>query len=132
MKRISEPGKLSLPQQKYVETIHELEQKHGHAHCVEIARVLGVRKPSVTEAVNRLVTLKIAEKKDQEVVLSKEGSAIASELAYRHETLRRFMMDVLDMDSVKADEMACKIEHSAEPEFIRRLLLLDVCIWYRH
>jgi len=116
---------LSLPQQMYVEAIDELVQKHGHAHSVEISRLLGVKKPSVTEVVSRLVALKIAKRSDQEVTLTKKGRAIAIELAYRHETLRRFMVDVLEMDSDNANEMACRIEHSAGHEFVQRLLLLD-------
>jgi DtxR family Mn-dependent transcriptional regulator len=125
MKKEQTQLELSVPQQNYVEAIDELAQKHGHAHCVEIARLLGVKKPSVTEAVNRLVALKVATKAAQEVVLTEKGRGIASELAHRHETLRRFMVEILEMSSGKADAIACRIEHTADHDFIRRLLLLD-------
>ena len=116
---------LSLPQQNYVEAIAELIEKHGHAHPSEIAKLLKVKKPSVTEAINRLVDLGVARRLDQEIVLTRRGTAIAQDLTHRHETLRRFMADVLEMESHKADEAACRIEHSASPEFIERLLLLE-------
>ena len=37
----------------YLETVYELEKSHGHAHGVEIAKRLGVTKPSVTKAMKQ-------------------------------------------------------------------------------
>ncbi|MFC1498680.1 metal-dependent transcriptional regulator [Verrucomicrobiota bacterium] len=116
---------LSLSQQNYVEIIAELIEKHGHAHTSEIAKLLNVKKPSVTEAVSRLVKLGITRRLDQEIMLTRQGTAIAQNLAHRHESLRRFMIDILETDSLKADEAACRIEHSASSEFIKGLLLLE-------
>ena len=116
---------LSLPQQNYVEAIAALIQQHGHAHAAEVARALKVRKPSVTEAVSRLVDLGFARRQGQEILLTARGRGVARELTDRHETLRRFMADTLGMGAREADDAACRLEHSAGPEFVGRLLLLE-------
>ncbi len=102
---------LSLPQQNYVEAISDLIENHGHAHTTEIAKLLKIKKPSVTEAISRLVEIGVVQK-------------LGNELMHRHKTLQEFMRDVLEMDPKEADETACRIEHSASPKFIKRLLLL--------
>ncbi len=116
---------LSLPQQNYVEAIAELIEEHGHAHPAKIAALLKVRKPSVTEAVGRLVELGIARRNNQEVLFTTKGALVAEELAGRHEALRSFMVRVLGMDEKDADKAACRMEHSANPKFIKRLKLLQ-------
>lgn len=116
----------SLPQQNYIETIAELVVNHGHAHPAEIAKALNVKKPSVTEAVSRLVDLGLARRLGgSEVVLTAAGALIGRDLANRHEVLRRFMVDVLDIDFDDADEAACRIEHAASAEFVTGLMLFE-------
>lgn len=112
---------LSLPQQNYVEAIAELLDEHGHAHPARIAELLNVRKPSVTEAVDRLVDLGIARRSGHKVLFTEKGTQIAEELTGRHEALRKFMVDVLGMDNKRADEAACRMEHSTSQKFIKRL-----------
>ena len=124
-KQIDDIRSLSLPQQNYVEAIAELTGQHGHAHTTEIARRLKVKKPSVTEAVNRLVDMGIARRSEQEVLLTENGNAIANDLAHRHTTLRSFMINVLGMDPDKADAAACEIEHSVNPDFVNRIAILE-------
>lgn len=116
---------LSLPQQNYVEAIAELIDDHGHAHPAKIAEQLKVRKPSVTEAVGRLVELGIARRSNQEVYFTKKGELIADELSGRHEALLSFMVKVLGMDEKDADKAACRMEHNANPRFIKRLKMLQ-------
>lgn len=115
---------LSLTQQNYVEVIAELVEKHGHAHPSEIARMMNVKKPSVTEAVSRLEGQGIVSRVGQKVLLTSKGMQIADELSYKHETIRNFMAEVLDMNNKTADSAACRLEHSAGSEFTGRLLLL--------
>jgi len=116
---------ISLPQQNYVEAIAELIDEHGHAHPARIARLLNVRKPSVTEAVDRLVDLGIVRRNNQEVIFTEKGELIAKELSGRHRTLRAFMIEVLGMERKHADEAACRMEHTASPKFIKRLRSLQ-------
>ncbi len=125
MKLEKEVANLSLPQQNYVEAIAELVEAHGHAHPAKIAMRLNVKKPSVTEAIDRLVHMGIARRIEQKIHLTARGSRIAKKLAHRHDALHSFMVDVLEMKSVEADAVACRIEHVAEASLIERLLLLD-------
>lgn len=124
-KRTPLADQLSLPQQNYVEAIAELIEDHGHAHPGKIAELLNVRKPSVTEVVNRLVELGIAKRNNQEIFFTKKGELVAADLSGRHETLRSFMVEVLGMDVRDADRAACRMEHHANPRFIKRLRILQ-------
>ena len=83
--------------------------------------MLEVKKPSVTEAVSRLVHLGIVRRGNEGVLLSSKGAQLAQSLTERHEALRSFMQDVLGMDPGSADAAACRIEHSAAKEFTDRL-----------
>lgn len=112
---------LSLPQQNYVEAIAELIDDHGHAHPARIADRLKVRKPSVTEAVDRLVEIGIVRREDQKVLFTEKGAGIASELSGRHATLRSFMVEILGMEKEQADTAACRMEHSVGPRFIKKI-----------
>lgn len=116
---------ITLSQQTYVESISDLVRKRGHASVTGLARHLGISKPSVCEAIKRLIDLKLAERKSwHEIILTKRGEGIARQLDRRHETLRKFMVDILAMDSGKADELACNMEHVANKEFVDRLIRL--------
>ena len=116
---------LSLPQQHYVEAIAELIDDHGHAHPARIAELLKVRKPSVTEAVDRLVEIGIVTREQQKVLFTEKGASIASELSGRHEALRSFMVGILGMEKEHADAVACRMEHSVGPKFIKKIRALQ-------
>lgn len=114
---------LSLPQQRYVEVIGELLRAKGQARTTDIAERLSVSLPSVSEAVKRLAELGITTRGgDLGVGLTDAGRRAAEQLESRHASLRRFMVDVMAMDSETADSIACRVEHCVDREFSNRLL----------
>jgi DtxR family Mn-dependent transcriptional regulator len=115
------PEAFSLAQQRYIETIDDLQRRDGHAHVTELAEAMRVSKPSVVEAVQRLGEAGVVTRRDKEIVLTNRGQGVARELSGRHAVLRGFMTEVLGMDAAAADRQACRIEHVADPDFVRRL-----------
>ena len=82
--------------------------------------------PSVTAAMKRL-------SKDEMVIYERYGSIkltpagekAARDVFRRHEILRRFLIDVLDMDPEKAAEDACRMEHAISATALERLAKLQ-------
>lgn len=119
------PEEFSLPQQRYIESIAELTERKGRARTSDLAGQLGVKMPSVSEAVGRLVRLGLAVRQSRHgIVLTEEGQTISEKLQRRQSALSRFMVNVLGLDRATADEMACRLEHCVDPEFSNRLLKL--------
>ncbi len=123
------PEAVTLPQQRYIESIAALVERKGQARTSDIAETLGVSLPSVSEAVSRLVRLGFARRRSRhEIDLTRRGNTIAAQLDRRHQALQSFMIDVMAMDGRKADSMACCLEHLVSREFVDRLLVLNELI----
>ena len=95
----------------YVELIAELIHEHGEARPVDIAARLGVRPPTVTKALDRLVREGlITRAKYRSVFLTDEGRALARECRRRHEIVLHFLLS-LGLDAETAERDAEGIEH---------------------
>ena len=113
---------LSLVQQNYIETIYYLCSAHGHAHVKNIADKLNIKMASVTEAMQGLKSLGIVNyAARQNITLTAPGSRIAEELSLRHSTLASFYHEILGCSINKANEIACRVEHVIDPEYMERL-----------
>ena len=118
--RSASQGGLSLKQETYIEVIGEMERRHGHAHVTELARELGVSKPSVVQMLRRLADAGVV-RKTGEITLTEKGRRTVQELGDRHSLLQDFMITDLGMDRKTASEDACRMEHVVGPAFIRSL-----------
>ena len=108
----------------YLEAILVQEIKHD-SPCVrstDIARHLGVSKPSVSRAMSNLKAAGYIEMESYgEVRLSVKGRAVAEEVYERHRMLTRFLRDILGVDSAIAEHDACLIEHDISSESMKCL-----------
>jgi Mn-dependent DtxR family transcriptional regulator len=59
------------------------------------------------------------------IQLTPAGKKAAQDVFRRHEILRRFLIDVLDMDPEKAAEDACRMEHAISATALERLAKLQ-------
>ena len=106
----------------YLETIHILEDNHGHAHIADIAKELGVTKPSVTKAMEQL-------KKDnlniQEcygpVSLTERGNALSEQIYRKHHLITRYLEHSLGLSPDEAAENACRMEHSITDQMLKAI-----------
>ena len=115
------PMKLHASGEDYLETILVLQKKRGMVRSVDVARHMGVSKPSVCVAVN---TLKdggfLAMDEDHFLHLTDVGREVAEQIYEKH----RFFTDRLieaGVDPVTAEKDACRMEHVISQESFERL-----------
>lgn len=103
--------KIQQSAEDYLETMLILEEKYGYIRSIDIAKHLGVTKPSVSYAVKRLKESGyINMEANGPITLAPPGRRIATRIYERHKALRTFL-ELLGVDPETAEEDACKIEH---------------------
>lgn len=106
----------------YLEAILELEAKNNVVRSVDIARFLGVTKPSVNRAMSNL-------KKDGyinqepygDVTFTQKGRSKASRIHELHHVITDFLVKSLGIDFDVAEADACRIEHVISPETVKAM-----------
>ncbi|MBW6464796.1 MAG: metal-dependent transcriptional regulator [Bacillota bacterium] len=97
----------------YLETIYILEASHGHAHIADIAKNLGVTKPSVSKTMDQLKQQDLI---NQEVygpvTLTEKGKIVSKQIYRKHCLITQFLEKSLTLSPDEADENACRMEHS--------------------
>lgn len=117
---------LSQSLEDYLEAILYLEERHEAARVKQIADMLQVRMPSVTNALKHLREKSLVNyRKNSSISLTKEGKELAKQVTHRHRTIRTFLKDVLKLGDEDAEETACRIEHVIGNEFTIRLSMLN-------
>lgn len=103
---------ISESNEMYLETIYILEDVHGHAHIADIAKRLGVTKPSVSKAMEQLKKEDlISQESYGPVNLTKKGKVISEQIYKRHHLITRYLRQSLNLDYDEASENACRMEH---------------------
>ena len=111
MKDIHESG------EDYLEAIHVLQKENGRVRAIDVARRLGVSKPSVSRAMGILVShgyLNISQTGNLE--LTEKGQETAREVFGRHILLTDFLMTITGVGYEQAEKNACKIEHDIDDD----------------
>ena len=116
-------AKLSASLEDYLEAIfHLVDQKHV-ARSRDISQRLDVNRSSVTCAVQSLAEKGLVNYEPYEAItLTRRGKALAKEIVRRHEVLRDFLVKVLSIEAVKADQAACRMEHAVPSPVLERLI----------
>jgi Mn-dependent DtxR family transcriptional regulator len=95
----------------YLESILVLSQKDEPVRSMDVAKYLGVSKPSVSRAMAILKNGNYVEIDSQGYITLKEsGRRIAEKIYERHVVLSKFFIG-LGVDKQTAEEDACRIEH---------------------
>lgn len=106
----------------YLETVLELEQLHGVVRSIDIAKKLGVSRPSVNKAINNLKEAgMVTQQSYGDIRLTDLGRKTAKDIIYRHTLIKKFLTNVLGLSPHIAEIDACKIEHILSPETIESL-----------
>ena len=111
MKDIHESG------EDYLEAILMLQKENGKVRSIDVARRLGVSKPSVSRAMGILVShgyLTISQTGNLE--LTEKGQNTAREVLGRHILLTDFLMSITGVGYEQAEKNACKIEHDIDDD----------------
>ena len=100
----------------YLESMLILKEKNGYIRSVDIAELLGVTKPSVSNAMKRLREEGYIEmNRSGFITVTGKGMDIADKIYTRHKKLTDFFI-ALGVDAEIAEEDACKIEHDISDE----------------
>ncbi|PID75804.1 MAG: DtxR family transcriptional regulator [Deltaproteobacteria bacterium] len=114
---------LSASLEDYIEAIYHIIEEKLVARSKEIAARLDVSRASVTEALRSLSKKGLINYAPYEAItLTQEGEEVAKDVVFRHEALKHFFMEVLAIEEPLAEEGACKVEHTAPPEIIARMI----------
>lgn len=107
--------------EEYLETIYILESEGVTVIGARIAEFMGVRAPSVTEALHRLQRSNLISVDEHVISLTSQGRIEAESVVRRHRVAERWLTDVLGFDWAKADEEANKLSHAFSTEVVERL-----------
>lgn len=120
-------GDLSSSYEDYIETIYDLAQLNGGAvRSVDVANALGFSKASVARATKNLRELGyIEQERYGEITLTDMGREYGRHILTRHKVLRAFLIDALGVDEKRANEEACKMEHTISEETMSKWIA-----WY--
>ena len=123
---------LTASQEDYLEAIFHIIGKKQAARAKDISKRLKVSGASVTGALRSLSELGMVNYAPYDVItLTAKGRQAAREVVRRHEVLRDFFVNVLAIDEAKAEEAACRMEHSVPRAVVERLIgfaeFVEVC-----
>ncbi|MBN2688461.1 MAG: metal-dependent transcriptional regulator [Deltaproteobacteria bacterium] len=114
---------ISSTMEDYLETIFELESDNEYVRVKDIAHKMNVKLPTVTSMLNSLQKRSlVSHEKYDHVELTRKGRKIAKEVYRSHTMIKKFLMDVLNIDAKTADEDACKMEHAVSSETLERIV----------
>jgi len=113
---------LTPSMEDYLEAIFIEDNRRKVVRVKNIADYLNVKTASVIGALKSLSDKGlITHEKYGYIELTPEGRRIAKEIYKRHQTLTRFLHNILGVNPEIAKEDACKIEHYVHKDTITRL-----------
>ena len=113
--------KIHASGEDYLEAILVLKTEKGMVRSVDVARYVGVSKPSVCHAVNVLCDGGFLTKDDKHFIsLTEEGRKIAEKIYGRHKFFKEQLISAGVSPNI-AETEACRIEHCISDESFLKL-----------
>ena len=104
---------ISNSMKEYLEAIYELSKSNKSVRTTDIARRLGISKPSVNKAVGALKAKGyVTHVPYGDVVLTDEGREIAEMGGMKNSMIKRFLVCVLNLTDDEAEREVCSIGHT--------------------
>ncbi len=114
---------LTPTMEDYLEAIFNLSKEKRIVRVKDIAKRLGVKMPTVTNMLNTLSKEDLINYEKYEYMeLTDKGLDVGREIRRRHHVFRSFLTDILKVDYKKANEEACKMEHTVSQSTLDRLV----------
>ncbi|MDR1697638.1 MAG: metal-dependent transcriptional regulator [Erysipelotrichaceae bacterium] len=112
----------STSQEDYLEAIYRLSLQQQMVRSTDVARMMGVKTPSVFLALQELIKKALVTKIHYGTIsLTEMGVKMAKEIFKKHEVIRLFLSKVLKVSAATADKDACRIEHHLSEETTTKL-----------
>lgn len=97
--------------EEYCEAIFELAEDDVDVIQARIAERLDVSRPAVSEMIRKMEREGFIANKGGQIVLTKDGQALATQVVRRHRIAERFLTDVLGLSWTQAHHEAGRWEH---------------------
>lgn len=105
--------RLSASLEDYLKEIYLLHQQSAEVRVTDIARQLGISKPSVNRAMNTLKELNLLEHEHYgTITLTETGIEAAKNILDTYKVIYRFLTDILGVDAATAAAEAHLMEHT--------------------
>lgn len=106
----------------YLKTIFLLQQKLGCVRSIDVAKELGVSKPSVSVAVKKLYNEGLLIMNcDRNLIFTEDGLKYAASIFERYVVIENFLTDILDVGKDNAHKDACRLEHLVSQETFSKI-----------
>ena len=113
--------KIHASGEDYLEAILVLKTEKGMVRSVDVARYVGVSKPSICHAVNVLCDGGFLTKDDKHFIsLTEEGRKVAEKIYERHKFFKEQLISAGVRPNI-AETEACRIEHCISDESFLKL-----------
>ncbi len=117
---------LSSSLEDYLEKIWQILTQKGVVHAIDIAESLKVKKPSVTSALRKLSSKGLINYQPYKpVTLTESGEKAARRILEKHIAIKNFFLNVLDIKTDVADELACSMEHLVTDRIISKMIAFE-------
>jgi len=115
---MANPGEHHPAFEEYCECIFELHEDNLDVIQARVADRLSVSRPSVSEMIKRMEAEGLIRLRGTKILLTEEGTVLATKVVRRHRIAERFLTDILGLSWATAHHEAGKWEHvlSAEVE----------------
>lgn len=114
---------LSASLEDYLEAIFHTVEAKGAARAKDIVLRMGVHNSSVTQALRSLSEKKLINYAPYDLItLTEPGEAVALGVVKRHQTLSKFLNQVLGLPAGEAEAEACRLEHAVSSGVLHRLV----------
>ncbi len=108
----------------YLKTVYQLNLLRGRVRCVDLAREIGVSKPTVSNTVKRLKRDGyITAGENRCIELTEAGLAVAKATLERNMTIRSLLV-ALGVEDGTAKTDACEMEHAISAQSLSALKAL--------
>lgn len=113
--------KITRSVEDYLEVMYSLENERGSIRVKDVAQSLGVKPPSVVEAVKKLSDMGLVSYQRYGAIKLKAGGIeIAEIISRRHQLIKDFLI-LLGIDIDIAEKDACSMEHILDVSTINKL-----------
>jgi DtxR family Mn-dependent transcriptional regulator len=115
-------GEVTTTIESYLEAVFELQEIGERVTQARLARWFGVSPPATLEVVRRMERMGlISFDPEKTIVFTDEGYRRAAEMAVRHRTMERYLVDVLGVPWHRADEEVRRMEPGVSEVVFERM-----------
>ena len=117
---------MNVSMEDYLRTLYalyeRLEAKSDGIKSVDVAKELGISKPSVSEMIKKLIKRRYLKARlYSKIYLTKKGMNEARRIIHNHRVIEVFLKGVLEYDINKVHGEAHRLEHAFSEESVKRL-----------